>query len=688
MMAVMSTYAGPGRPDDLEPDAEAILGQLRWWFEWSRRGEVEVGWFDPVTGELNRFRRFDIGDLDEAAAFVAEVNAVPGQSVYFRPALIRPGAPRFVTDRDFLESPGAWCDLDAPGRADQARNLHTICRPNMAVVTGRRPHTRAQLFWRLEDTDAITVGDGLRRLNRGIAAVLGGDMKVVNPTTLMRVAGTIAWPWKPGREIERTELRLFRDGRPGAYALQAVLRAFPPPEAGSSGAGATTGTDRSPLTGRLRVREVLASIGPGNWHNPVVKIIGHMVSKGEPDWVIRGLLAPYLNRGNTPRTEADVQKIVDGARAKWNRPDTAEAWEEDFDAAAPPPEPEPGPFPASDLKGEPPARRWIVPDWLPMGAVTALYGDGGMGKTLLAQQLGTACATGTAWLGMDVCRCRVLAVLCEDDRDELHRRQRAINAACGVALSAQVGELHLWPRVGHGNLLVEFDLAGRAHPTPFHGRLVEEVKRLEPGLLILDTSADLYGGNEINRAQVTLFLKTIVGGFVADHGCTVLMLAHPSVAGMATGTGSGGSTAWNNGVRSRWYLAKPEGGSDDQRVLTRKKANYAAAGDNERIDLIWDEGVLGLPRTPDALDRMERRAVKRRVLRAIEAAWGAGRPYTGKGRGGRPYDMWLARETGDDVRAVVEVVRELEGLGVIGSDRLPGHNSPRGYRVLVWPEWA
>ncbi len=41
-----------------------------------------------------------------------------------------------------------------------------------------------------------------------------------------------------------------------------------------------------------------------------------------------------------------------------------------------------------------PERRWIWPEWIPVGAVTALYGDGGTGKSLLAQQLMTACATG------------------------------------------------------------------------------------------------------------------------------------------------------------------------------------------------------------------------------------------------------------------------------------------------------
>ena len=78
-----------------------------------------------------------------------------------------------------------------------------------------------------------------------------------------------------------------------------------------------------------------------------------------------------------------------------------------------------------------PERQWLVRDWLPAGHATILYGDGGTGKSLLSQQLMTACATGTRWCGLDVTRCRVFALLCEDEEGELHRRQAAINAAMG-----------------------------------------------------------------------------------------------------------------------------------------------------------------------------------------------------------------------------------------------------------------
>ncbi len=56
------------------------------------------------------------------------------------------------------------------------------------------------------------------------------------------------------------------------------------------------------------------------------------------------------------------------------------------------------PFPyklVSEFEGEViPERRWLVPDWIPQGQVTLLGGDGGVGKSLLAQQLMTSLALG------------------------------------------------------------------------------------------------------------------------------------------------------------------------------------------------------------------------------------------------------------------------------------------------------
>jgi hypothetical protein len=86
---------------------------------------------------------------------------------------------------------------------------------------------------------------------------------------------------------------------------------------------------------------------------------------------------------------------------------------------------------AASFVGDPPARGWLVEDWIVEGVVNSLYGPGGTGKSLLAQQLAYASITGSSWLGLPVKQGGVLAVFCEDDIDELHRRHASIRTASG-----------------------------------------------------------------------------------------------------------------------------------------------------------------------------------------------------------------------------------------------------------------
>ena len=63
-----------------------------------------------------------------------------------------------------------------------------------------------------------------------------------------------------------------------------------------------------------------------------------------------------------------------------------------------------------------------------------------------------------------------------------------------------------------------------------------------------------------------------------------IVLAHPSLSGLDRGSGTSGSTAWHNAVRSRLFLTRPEpvdGFSldPDLRVLKTVKSNYARAGE-------------------------------------------------------------------------------------------------------------
>jgi RecA-family ATPase len=247
-----------------------------------------------------------------------------------------------------------------------------------------------------------------------------------------------------------------------------------------------------------------------------------------------------------------------------------------------------------------PVRQWIVQDWLPVPAVTAIYADGGVGKTQLAQQLQTSCAIRQAWLGLRVEPCRSFGLYCEDDEDELHRRQDAINRHHGICFG-DLGDMRWASGTGEDNVLIRFERDGEAFMTPRYDDLIKQAKDFGARLLIIDTAADTFGGNENDRVQVRQYISNALAKAAREIGGAVLVNAHPSRTGLSSGNLDGGSTGWNNSVRSRWSLARPtdEEGREvlasPERILTRRKANYSSVGDTIKIK--WVDGVL-LPNEP------------------------------------------------------------------------------------------
>jgi RecA-family ATPase len=245
----------------------------------------------------------------------------------------------------------------------------------------------------------------------------------------------------------------------------------------------------------------------------------------------------------------------------------------------------------ADWHGKPvPAREWFIDGLIPARTVTMLSGDGGVGKSLLIAQIGAAAAMGVDTLGLSPKPCRVTYLGAEDDADEFHRRLADIAAAHGKTL-ADLANLRIIPMADRDALLSAPDQSGIMKPTKVWHALLARLGRHKPGLIILDTSADLYGGDEIKRGQVRAFVSMLRALAIASSSAVVL-LSHPSVAGMQTGTGSSGSTAWNNSVRSRLYLTKPTGADThpDLRILSLMKANYGGTGDG--IRLRWSEGAF------------------------------------------------------------------------------------------------
>lgn len=271
-------------------------------------------------------------------------------------------------------------------------------------------------------------------------------------------------------------------------------------------------------------------------------------------------------------------------------------------------------YSAATLKGKPvPEREWLVHGMIPSRTVTLFSGDGGTGKSLLAMQLAVAAVAGAGWIGKSARQGRALFISAEDDDDELHRRLDDILRAEGRTYDDVTG-LTLRSLAGEDALLaIDNQLA--LIETELFKDLEKRAAHETPVLIVIDTLADVYPANENDRAKVRQFIG-ILRGLAIRQKCAVVLLGHPSLTGINSGTGTSGSTAWNNSVRSRLYMQRviQDGYEPDtrKRVLTVMKNNYGETG--TEIGMTWQQGVFVPDGVESSLDRMAAAAKAERVF--------------------------------------------------------------------------
>lgn len=298
-----------------------------------------------------------------------------------------------------------------------------------------------------------------------------------------------------------------------------------------------------------------------------------------------------------------------------------------------------------------PKFEWIWQDWL-SAHPTLLAGRGGIGKSLFTQQLATALATGADRTMRADRPIRVLYWACEDDSDELWRRQERICAHFGIGLDALADRLTIDSRFGLENTLYSLAYA-RPVWTGLLGELQQQVNDLSIDVLMLDNLGQLYGANENDRHHVTTFTNGVAGMVRGRPFCPVF-LGHPAKDSKSE---YAGNAAWENAVRMRWFLSDrlpdepiPEGETEqsDQtlRFLCKRKANYST---KDVIRFRIDGGILkpesqimeemGGNQHGDSIDRLYEARAEATVLEALERI-GA----TGKSSSDTPGPSYLPKQ--------------------------------------------
>lgn len=232
-----------------------------------------------------------------------------------------------------------------------------------------------------------------------------------------------------------------------------------------------------------------------------------------------------------------------------------------------------------------PEREWLIDRWVPSNKATLFAGDGGVGKSLLAQLKATCVALGLPLLGLRTRKTNAAYASWEDDAEELWRRQEAICASLGVRMADLAGKLFLISYTEEDSpFLVTSDDRLGIQVTPLGRKIERLVHQHRIGLLVLDNASQIAGIDHNAVNEVAPFAHWL--GTLAKHqGGSVLLLHHTNKAGQDYL----GSVSYNNQFRSRLLLARPEDEQDpDVRVLTNPKANYAQAGGT--ITFRWFNG--------------------------------------------------------------------------------------------------
>ena len=282
-----------------------------------------------------------------------------------------------------------------------------------------------------------------------------------------------------------------------------------------------------------------------------------------------------------------VSEILDEANAKM----TAAAA-----SAAPPP----ALFRSVDLShlGElaPSHQEWFWDGRIPAGHLTHLGGHGGAGKSTLGLMIGSCVATGNECLGRPTKRARVLYFSGEDPEELVLRRLDRVCRVLDLDHQHVREQLHVIDATEFDPVLFyerRIDGMRAGSTTPTYAALAKYVERHEIEFLIIDNASDAYEADEINRALVRAFIRTLVQ-LVRPRNGSVLLLAHVDKGTSRAGKSQinteaySGSTAWHNSARSRLFLLEKESGAFE---LQHQKCNLGAK--QEPLVLEWPaEGLL------------------------------------------------------------------------------------------------
>jgi hypothetical protein len=535
-----------------EPDTQQIERFIktitRRWDEIDGSPVIEVRCIGQSGGvNVARFstNKFFLG---EAIDHIKAMNAAK-QNVYM---VINPidgtkpvEAGKAATDADILAATYCFADADD---AQGMRNIMEFAGPRftMSVKTGTEPHVRGHAYWELDEP--VYNLDAWRGVQRAIASRLETDQVVVNPSRIMRVAGTISWPndkkQARGYVSELVTMRTeFSDDR-DPIGFERLVQVFGSNAAPKPAAEGTFNID----LGQQAMDRALAeqSIMAGqDWHHNIVRLVGSYVSRGLTDGEIHSLTDKFTLGGySADDTQREVQTAIDGARAKgWTpAPDPVVAMMAAQIPQADYQEPDEAQKVMAAARNEiairwptllanfdemtMPRRQWLYGTSYIRGYISVLASAGGVGKTSLTIVEALSIATGMPLLDEEVHdQGNVWLINLEDPRSELNMRVLAAMKHYGLKKDDVYGKLFI---DGEDDIKIVMAAEGRdglvtndALATYFQEKIISE----NITTVIVDPFVSVSQVNENSNTSIQVVVA-MFRAIARNANCSVTLVHH------------------------------------------------------------------------------------------------------------------------------------------------------------------
>lgn len=210
----------------------------------------------------------------------------------------------------------------------------------------------------------------------------------------------------------------------------------------------------------------------------------------------------------------------------------------------------------SEFQAEP--VEWLWEPYIPLGAVTILQGDGGLGKTTISSVIAAAVTAGKDLPGNNAAaRADVIMQNAEDSYSKTIRPRLEL-------FGSDCGRIHV----------IDED----EQPLSFtDDRIERAITLIKPRLIIFDPVQAYFGGKDMNSTSAVRPIMKHLGRLAKQNNCAVLLIGHFHKQGNSPQYRGLGSIDIYNAARSVLTVGRIAW-EDDMRAIVQNKSNLSAPG--------------------------------------------------------------------------------------------------------------